>query len=486
MKRILIHITLSLMMVLATYTSKAQSEYQNEIKTTNATVVNKDGTTIVDINMGLDDLNINKNHLIVVTPIISAINGSESIHLSPMIIKGSLRNKILKRPFEWKGKPSFDTKDTYMVVRKNNTHQSINYNENTPQEEWHQDARLWLKTEVIGCADCDLEESSIDLMDRIFTIYSPVYTMSFVTPEIEQVKQRSEKHTAYLNYHQGKYELLRNYKDNAEKLDEVESVINEVKTHKDLTLTNIQINGYASPEGAFDSNMTLSKNRANSFANYIMQKYSLNSDQMSINWHGEDWDGLKESLATSTITNKDDVFKIIDTEPNHDARDAKIIALDNGQTYNNILNNLYPPLRRNDYTIGLIARAFDVEEAKEIIKTRPNILSLNEMFLVAQTYTKGSKEYNEVFDVAARVFPNDPVSNINVAAKDIENGNYDVAIERLNKIKGNADALNNLGIALVHKGDYEEAMKAFVAAKNEGLDIAGTNADELDKFLKSR
>ncbi len=59
-------------------------------------------------------------------------------------------------------------------------------------------------------------------------------------------------------------------------------------------------------------------------------------------------------------------------------------------------------------------RDFSVEEAKEIIKTRPQNLSLNEMFLVANTYPTGS-EFIDVFETAVRMYPQSEIANINAA-----------------------------------------------------------------------
>lgn len=62
-----------------------------------------------------------------------------------------------------------------------------------------------------------------------------------------------------------------------------------------------------------------------------------------------------------------------------------------------------------------MVRSFTLEESKEVLKTDPRQLSLDEMYRVAQTYEPGSEEFNEVFETAVRVFPNDPVSNLNAA-----------------------------------------------------------------------
>lgn len=120
-----------------------------------------------------------------------------------------------------------------------------------------------------------------------------------------------------------------------------------------------------------------------------------------------------------------------------------------------LLRDYYPPLRRNEYTISYVARAFNVDEAKQLIKTKPQYLSLNEMFLVANTYPKDSGEFKEVFDIAARIYPDDPVVRLNTAALELENGAIDAAIVRLQK-SDMPEAWNNLGIAYILKQDYKK------------------------------
>ncbi len=58
---------------------------------------------------------------------------------------------------------------------------------------------------------------------------------------------------------------------------------------------------------------------------------------------------------------------------------------------------------------------------------RPNELSLEEFYLLAQSYPAGSKEFDEVFDIAVRMFPNDPVANLNAANAAMASGHLDSA-----------------------------------------------------------
>lgn len=119
---------------------------------------------------------------------------------------------------------------------------------------------------------------------------------------------------------------------------------------------------------------------------------------------------------------------VIDGHTDFATRKNRLQALNGGTTYRMLLRDYYPPLRRNEYTISYVARAFQCRRGEQLIKTKPQYLSLNEMFLVANTYPKDSGEFKEVFDIAARIYPDDPVARLNTAALELENGAIDAAI----------------------------------------------------------
>jgi Flp pilus assembly protein TadD len=127
-----------------------------------------------------------------------------------------------------------------------------------------------------------------------------------------------------------------------------------------------------------------------------------------------------------------------------------------------------------------VARAFNVEEAKTMIRTRPQLLSLNEMFLVADTYVKGSDEFKYVFDVAARLFPQDATANLNAGAVEIEAGAYDAAIARLGRLS-TPEAYNDLGVAYARQGDLTAAEANFRKAAAAGSADAAHNLEQLEK-----
>ena len=134
-----------------------------------------------------------------------------------------------------------------------------------------------------------------------------------------------------------------------------------------------------------------------------------------------------------------------------------------------MLAELFPLLRRTDYQLSYSVKDFTVEQGREIIKTRPGQLSLNEMYHVANSYEIGSEEFKDVFDVAVRVFPEDPVANINAGAVALLRGDTLSASKYLSRVKEDPRAQNNLGVLYLLEGDLEQASRHLKEASSSGL-----------------
>ena len=140
-----------------------------------------------------------------------------------------------------------------------------------------------------------------------------------------------------------------------------------------------------------------------------------------------------------------------------------------------MLAECYPGLRRSDYVVTYQIRGFNVDEAKERISTDPQKLSLQEMFAVAQTYRPGSEEFKQVFDVAVRMYPADPIANLNAANALLENGQAAEAQPYLEKAGNSPQAANARAVALLLQRRYNEALPLLQQAKEAGLPEAEEN-----------
>ena len=311
--------------------------------------------------------------------------------------------------------------------------------------------------------------------------YAPRFTPGFIVPEVEEIKVRAESGSAYLEFAVGRSEIVPSFRNNTTELERIHESIRSVNGDPDATIKGIQLVGHASPEGTSSSNMSLSQRRAQTLKTYLNGIYSFRSDFIQARGDGEDWTTLGKLVEESNIANKQSLLGIIQGSSELDSRDRQMAALGGG-TFDMLKSQYYPRLRRTDYQIDFEVAPISVDRSKEVIRTNPRNLSLNEMFLVANTYQPGSAEFREVMDIAARTFPDSDVANSNAAAAAIQRGDAVAAASFLGKVKNHdADWNNNMGIVAFMQGNPTAAAGYFRAAGAK----ASVNASELDKYFRS-
>lgn len=462
----------------------AQTSYLQGIKAENQKVTSQNGNLKLSMDIVVDGVDVPSNDMLILTPVIRSNTDETNVSLAPVVVAGRRRTRILKRKqlFHHPLELGTDSLPYSIVKRDNDARQVIPYQAEIQKAGWMKNAALVLAEEVKGCADCNVGEGLSDSLNpRIFPgDYVPTYQLTYVMPQAE-VKTRSDRHSATFNYVVDRSELHRTYKDNARKLDEVDRIVNEIRNNPDFIVQKINIAGYASPEASVAHNRILARNRAESFATYLTSNFKIPHSQLTVKSYGEDWNGLREAVDTTSLADKQLVLNIIDRVGNPDARDARLKKLSGGSTYRTLLDDFYPALRRTEYTIVYQVRPFSVEEARQIIKTNPRLLSLNELYMVARSYPAGSKEFKDVFDISARLYPDNKISIINSASADIEGGNTDAALDRLSKIESESKTWNDFGVAYARKGDFLKAKEYFDKAEAAGDNNASYNLKELGK-----
>lgn len=440
--------------------------------------VEREGNSLnILLDIFLNEAHVSGQEMLVLTPVL--LSDDKELRFAPAVIAGGKRYKAISRLLAYDNLV-FEQTPQLFTKRENDSKQKISLAYSVTYEKWMHGSDLYLYGYVSGCRNCSIVSyQHLIEKDIIPPLFIPEYLVSYIVPEAE-VKERSETFVARINYVVDRYELLPDFKNNANVLREVDAVIRELQNDPDLTITHHTVTGYASPEGNFNSNIILSRNRAGSFMNYLQQKYGWDITKISHDGKGEDWPGLREAVLNNpNVPYRDEVISIIDNISDITKRKRTLEALDGGHVYAMLLSELYPPLRRNEFKVSYIARAFNVEEARKIILTRPQLLNLNEMFLVANSYPKDSKEFKEVFDIAVRMFPDNVISKINAAAMEIETGSAGRAIERLEGVE-TAEAWNNLGVAYAQTGQFELARQYFERAVQAGNANAAHNLDQLN------
>ena len=244
--------------------------------------------------------------------------------------------------------------------------------------------------------------------------YKPQYRLAYVTPKAELQKTRQLSGRAFIDFVVNKTDIRTDYRGNAAELAKVQQTIDVVRRDTFTTITHVSIHGYASPEGSYQNNTRLAAGRAQAFATYVQglvvsasERYKA-GDLFTVQSTPEDWEGLEKYLGTPATDLGDPkllaIIRDASLSPDQKERELKRQF---PQQWRYMLENIFPALRHSDYEVTYTVRPFTVEEAARVIREKPQHLSLNEMFLVANTYTPGSQDYNDVFETAVRMFPAD-------------------------------------------------------------------------------
>lgn len=370
----------------------------------------------------------------------------------------------------------------------------IAYSSAVPFSEWMEQNPVNVKlfTDLRGCSCAPVESvdtliATADFRPQVPEIIEFTPEFITVTPLAELEKARELKGSAYIDFPVNRTELYPDYRRNPEELAKIQATIDTVRTDPDVRITSIEIKGYASPEGSYTNNVRLAKGRTATLAGYVQGLYSFDASLIATAYEPEDWEGLRNYVVSdSTLANREKILAIIDSDLAPDPKDNKI-RYTYPKQYQFLLANVYPALRHSDYKIQYIVRTFtDVNEIARVMRTAPNKLSLNELYLLGQTYDPASPEYQEVFELAATLYPADPVANVNAAAITLRRGELDRAARYLAKAGDSVEARYYRGVYKGMSGDYDGAIAIFeqLAPANAAAAAALENIKEVKNSVE--
>lgn len=441
----------------------------------------REGDNLFGVAFGLDfdALRVGSEEAMVFTPVI--YNGLDSLELPSVGVYG--RNRYFH--YERRG-TGMITGPSEEVYKSKDAPQALAYDQVIPYRTWFNGASLKVKALCYGCCFHLLGIREVPLglfMEPNFPI-NPKYVYEPGDPVVEGELSGQ----ARVQFVVDKWQLHYDKFGNGPELDKITHSIDTVKADPDLTITEVWLKGFASPEATWQHNTMLAKNRVQAVREYVENLYKFDPGIIVTEFQPEDWAGLRAWVEASNIDNREGILEIIDapvTNPDKDwdAKDREI-----GRKYPKerkfLLNNVYPPLRHTEYKIKYRVRRFlDPEEIRRVMKTEPGKLTINDFNIAAEGYEPGSPEFNEVYDIMARVYPNSPIANLNAANAALQSGALETAERHLAKAGDSVEADYSRGLLLLLREDYAGARPLIAQAAEAGIEGAAELLAELDRYL---
>lgn len=427
----------------------------------------------VDMNVNFSSLDVASNRAILFTPML--VNGSDSVDLSSIGFYG--RNRYYYYVRNNRSILSGPEDRSYRASQKPD---SIQYHTVFPYEKWMDGAYLVLHRSDYGCCNKVLSEQFANIGIFKELVFSPKYV--YVRPATETVKTRSLSGTAYIDFVVNKTDIRPDYRQNKVELAKIQATIDSVKGDKDITITSLSIKGFASPEGSYKNNARLAKERTESLKKYVMNLYQFESSFINTSHEPEDWAGLRKHVEASELANKAAILELIDSDREADNKEWKIKSA-YANDYKHLLSNCYPALRHSDYKIEYTIRQYtDVEEIKRVFAESPKKLSMEEFYILSQQYDPNSRQMNDIFETAVRIYPDDEIANINAAISEMQNGDIASAEPHVKKAGNSPEAIYVRGIYYGHLKEYDTALQLLQQAQQAGIAEAADAIEQINEM----
>lgn len=469
-----------------------EADFLGDIDISNREVLRKDRKVSLKMVIDMSRLKMPTQQTLAIVPVLMSADGSREEEFPAVVIDGRTRYKVYRRALRLQSvelPPYHDGSAQAVICRNNGKEQTYDYMSELPYEPWMLGGRIEMRQLVYGCVNCKKGQADRHFAeaDQALAPYVPDYRVDKAEVASEPVKMREETRTARLQFRQNSSRIDPGFKDNQSELNTVISSINAVRANPDLKITGIYITGYASPEGSEDYNLKLSRTRAESLADYVMRNTDVDASLWHVTGAGEDWEGLrKEVMKHPRLLKVDEVLRIIDEcEGNLDECEQRLKDLVPPEIYGRLLNEMYGPLRRNEYRIEYNVRNFDIDEARKQLSSNPGLLSVDEIYKVADSYGEGTPGYRDAILTSARIHPDNVPVVVNAARMELQRGDADSAIRLLegSKVSDAPEVLNALGVAYARSGRLDKAREVLQRAKAKGSADAAANLIQVDGVM---
>lgn len=430
----------------------------------------------VQLRFSYSDDVLNTGETLNVTPVLK--DGKKMKMLSSVVISGRERAQYENRQDCLANR--LRTNIAVVTADKKHGSRYFIYDTTIPYSDWMKNASLYVESEERGWGKTphvyedllyaklnikDMVSSEDDAPHKTKTAAVKSDWVQFQNPILQDVKVMSVEGVIPLNDELkiGKMGMKR---FNRAVMEQITKKLAPSLQIPGTSLKNLEVVGYGAPCGNYKSNESKSVQRAYSLKKYLMENQSMGADEVIVTWVSEDWDTITTLLSQSQMKLKTAALDIIKTVPVVKGREDELRMLGDGAPYSFMKHYVFPKAERVHFLAkfeqlseGQIANFNDGEQN----------VSLRSMYATAQEFQVGSREFNDIVDLMARLFPSNAIANINAAGVALMRDDLQLAEKYLSRWKTDSRAYNNLGLLYLQQGDLAKAEVYLQMAEAAGV-----------------
>ncbi len=423
---------------------------------------------------------INNRQTWRIVPELSVPGTEELLDFPTLLITGRQKERHFKRKEKFGNEWLMANYPDFKAAIPNGTDTVLYYKATASYEEWMDDAQLTIHQYLASPKEkrhlFSTEGYGVEKLAR--EPYSVGVQVNYIVPE-KEIKRRTATYSSLIDFPVNVSRILPNFRRNPEELRRIDRELELIKDNMYIEVETVFMEGYASPEGNNKFNEQLSENRAKALQKYFIEQHGINPNIIHITNVVEDWNGFQAVINDwKESTAKEHILAIINSEDHPDTKEKKLRAL---PQWGLLVKEVFPQLRRTEYSINYLVRDFTVEESRSIIENAPEMFSHYEIFKMAMSYDNDPVKRLEILELALRYYPGDETALNNYAAALIEKGEISTAGRYLERIATPSLKANNMGVYLMLEGETDAAEKYL---KTSDAKEAVHNLEELKKKIE--
>lgn len=294
---------------------------------------------------------------------------------------------------------------------------------------------------------------------------------------------------------------------NSDAMEELRKQILATAGDSTLELTEININSYASPDGAYDFNQRLAEKRKDVTEDYMQNQLKKDKikefGELTANFTAEDWEGFKTLVEKSDTQDKNLILEVLKMYQDPEEREREIHNMSN--VFEQLAEEILPQLRYSRITAAINVIGKSDAEINHLYDTDPSKLNVEEL-LYAATLTDDNARRMAIYKKATELYPNDyrtwndlgmtqyvardyksaknsfekatrlagtaTEPKVNLGLIDVLDNNFSGAKQYFGSAAGDSNINEALGVYYLKTGDNVAAARAFKDAKSNNAALS--------------
>lgn len=467
----------------------AQGAYKGQLQVSDEQFSLQGDLLHVYMKVSYSDDALNTGETLVFTPTLKT--GHQYARLSSVAINGDSRDRYERRVDKLKKRRRINVP---VVTRDKQSHtRYFIYDTTVPYQQWMADAALYVECDEstwqgrnphtyedlilhslplrqaasTGFYATDAQQISIPAATSSYA-YAPTRILKswvqFLEPETSAAVGPTVTGSLRIPYGT----KLKN-SDYSRLADSLQYVIDRETSAYGMRLISIRLTGYGAPIGNRTKNEKRAAEQTLKLRQELAKRQVPGRNELRISWVAEDWDSIRQLITETPMPLRTAALDIISNIAVGHGREQALRTLGSGSTYNVMRYDLFPRVCRLNYQLTFPPRPVVIDAASYRNGTVPASITPDNFYQTATAFEIGSKEFCDIIDLAARLFPNCAEAAIDAAGVALLHGDAVRARHYLAPWDTDHRAWCNLGLLYLLEGNRDKAEVYLRMADAEGV-----------------